>query len=195
MVEKALKGDEIACVESSLAELIYHRPCYDSHMEAERDKRPVEVTQGLLDYLNNCRLLVEADLSKSIEDNQAEAEGALDSIRRRRWMHEKSIDEIFVSLRKLQATTACMSILLNDKQKKEVSLRISTEEKRRSALAAKVGEAQDYRESEQRKVERKREKQTPEGKAIAQLMKTFGWTEDVARTHLQSMKSEGGSIQ
>lgn len=168
---------------------VSHKPCHDKKMATARDARPVEVTQGLLDYLNEIRLMVEPQLQYSIEDNQSTAEKKFNN-----YIHEKSIDEIFITLRKLQAVTACCSILLNDKQKKEVSIRINVEEKRRreTDLRSKVTSAEDYRKSEQYKLERKREKLTPEGKAIAQLMKTFGWSEDVARTHLKSMK---GSIQ
>lgn len=169
---------------------ISHKPCWDKKHEALMAQRPVEITQGLLDYLNEIRLMIDGDLSKTIDDNQSIAEAA-----QRKWMHNKSIDEIFMSLRKLQAITACCSIVLSERQKKEVSLRISTEEKRRRDAEQKsIGQgANEFRESEQKKLERKREKQTPEGKAIAQLMKTFGWTEDVARDHLKSMKS--ASIQ
>jgi len=180
-----LAGEVIAECLTSERE-ISHKPCWDKKHEALMAARPVEVTQGLLDYLNNVRLMIDGDLSKTIDDNQSIAEQA-----QRRWMHDKSIDEIFMSLRKMQAITACCSIVLNERQKKEVSLRISTEEKRRreAELKSQVLSAEDFRESEQKKLERKREKQTPEGKAIAQLMKTFGWNEEVAREHLKSMKA------
>lgn len=165
---------------------ISHDPCFDKKYEALAAARPVEVTQGLLDYLNNVRLMIEPEMSRSIEDNQSLAESHLQS-----WLHEKKIDEIYIALRKMQAVTACLSIVLNEKQKREVSVRISAEEKRKRDLdlKTKVGEAEQYRESEQKQVERKREKQTPEGKAIAALMKTFGWSEDAAREHLSSMKA------
>lgn len=180
-----LDGGVIAeCIRSERE--ISHKPCWDNKHAALMAARPVEVTQGLLDYLNEIRLMVDGDLSKTIDDNQSIAESA-----QRKWMHNKSIDEIFMSLRKLQAITACCSIVLNERQKKEVSLRISTEEKRRkdNELKSQVGSAEEYRETEQRKLERKREKLTPEGKAIAQLVKTFGWTEEVAREHIKTMKA------
>src|SRR5665213_862156 len=45
-----------------------HSTCYETYMQEEIQKRPVTITQGMLDYLNNWRLT--PDMTHSVESNQ-----------------------------------------------------------------------------------------------------------------------------
>lgn len=148
-----------------------HSTCHETYMQAEMAKRPVEITQGMLDYLNAWRLT--PDLSRSVEDNQSRAEHQT-----RKNVIDMNLEEKYVFLKMMQAATATISVILsNDKQSSEVKIRREQadieREKRSKDL---VADAQDIRLSQQAQDEKKRDKklltkQTPEGKLLNSFLK------------------------
>ena len=48
-----------------------HSTCHENYIQAEMARRPVEITQGMLDYLNVWRLT--PNLAYTIEENQSRA--------------------------------------------------------------------------------------------------------------------------
>lgn len=165
---------------------VSHLTCWNQKIEAELQQRPVTVTQAHLDYLNNCRLLVSPDLTRSVEQNQADADRALT-----RHVVDMSIDEQYILLKRLQSTCATMSILLrNNQEQMNVKIRREiTYEERLTRDRKLLADVEHGRESEQKQLERKRERATPEGKAIKALM-AIGLSEDQARESLKQGKKE-----
>lgn len=148
-----------------------HTTCNDSYMQAAMAARPVEITQGLLDYLNSWRLC--PDLTRSITENQTRAENAT-----RKNVVDFNHEERYVFLKMMQAVTATVSVIIaNDKQSSEVKLRREEWEKEREKRSKDlVADAQETRLSQQAQIEKKRDKklltkQTPEGKLLNQFLK------------------------
>lgn len=155
-----------------------HSPCWDEKMALEISTKSVTLTQGHLDYLNTMRFMVEADMELNDETNIQTGE-----IYTRRWMHTRSMDQVFVSLKKMQAACAQMSIALaRDRE---------AIQKRRSAQDAEkmiaVHSARNH--SEKVKIEKK-ERSSPEykrrEKAISAMMQFGGYSREEAQTLIES---------
>jgi hypothetical protein len=166
-----------------------HSTCHDTYMQAEMQKRPVEITQGLLDYLNNWRLT--PNLAQSIDHNQSRAEHQT-----RKNVIDMNHEEKYVFLKMMQAVTATISsIIANDKQSSEVKLRRDEWEKEREKRTKDlVADAENVRESQQAQVEKKKNKklltkQTPEGKLLNQFL-AMGMTLEQAKQMLGSAHKE-----
>ena len=172
-----------------------HSTCHDTFMQAEIAKRPVEITQGMLDYLNSWRLC--PDLSRTVEENQSRAEYAT-----RKNVIDMNLEEKYVFLKMMQAATATISVILsNDKASTEVKIRREQadieREKRSKDL---VADAEGTRISQQALIEKKKNKkllskQTPDGKLLNDFMK-MGMTLEQAKQMLGSAKQKAdGNIQ
>lgn len=165
-----------------------HSTCHERYMSEEISKRPIQITQGVLDYLNNMSLMMVPDLSRSEEDNCSLA----DSAGKKQWLHMSSLDEKYIALRKMQTVCAAWSIALkNDRETANVLIKreeFTMERLKRDA--EKMASVTEYRGSEQRKVEIKREKKTPDWKAITGLIATGAFTEETARAFLKEQKSK-----
>lgn len=98
---------------------VFHTYCHNAKLEADYKQKPATVTQEHLDMLNAANLMFQANLSWSVETNQKDAEHHA-----RKWMHEKSIDELFVSMKRLEAVAAMYSIALS-KEKDRIKIRLS----------------------------------------------------------------------
>lgn len=147
-----------------------HSTCHETFMQAEIAKRPVEITQGMLDYLNNWRLT--PDLTRSIAENQSRAEVAT-----RKNAVDMNHEELYVFLKMAQAVTAVVSVIISEnKSSAEVKLRREQWEKEREKRSKDlVEDAQETRVSQQAQVEKKKNKkllskQTPEGKLLNQFL-------------------------
>lgn len=148
-----------------------HSTCHETWMQAELAARPVTITQGMLDYLNSWRLT--PDLTRSIEENQRSAENQT-----RKNIVDMNHEERYVFLKKMQAATAVISVIIsNDKQSAEVKFRRDEWEREREKRSKDlVADAQETRLSQQAQVEKKRDKklltkQTPEGKLLNSFLK------------------------
>lgn len=172
-----------------------HSTCHETYMQAEISKRPVEITQGMLDYLNNWRLT--PDLTRSIAENQSRAEVAT-----RKNAVDMNHEELYVYLKMAQAVTAVVSVIISEnKSSAEVKLRRETWEKEREKRSKDlVEDAQETRLSQQAQVEKKRDKkllskQTPEGKLLNSFLK-MGMTLEQAKAMMATAhKKAGENIQ
>lgn len=148
-----------------------HSTCHETFMQAEMAKRPVTVTQGLLDYLNSWRLT--PDLSRSIEENQDRA-----SAQTRKNVVEMNQDERYILMRMMQAATGTISAIVSEgKSNTENKYRREQWEAEREKRSKDlVADAEETRLSQQAQVEKKRDKklltkQTPEGKLLNSFLK------------------------
>lgn len=167
-----------------------HITCHETRMREEIEKRPVTVTQGMLDYLNNISLMCTPNLSRNVEDNQTLAEGAAN----KQWLHLSSLEEKYVALKMMQAVTASWSILLsNDKKNLDINIRREEFDKdREKRHQERMDEVSGFRVSKQREVEIKREKKSPDWKAIQGLV-ACGMSEDAAREFIKTNKKTKGT--
>jgi len=166
-----------------------HSTCHETFMQAEIAKRPIEITQGMLDYLNSWRLT--PDLTRSIEENQSRA-----SVQTRKNAVDMNHEEIYVYLKMAQAVTATISVIISEnKSSVEVKLRRDaweTEREKRSKDL--VADAEETRVSQQALVEKKKtkkllSKQTPEGKLLNQFL-SMGMSLEQAKQMLGSAKQK-----
>lgn len=171
-----------------------HSQCEEKYQLALYEDRPITITQRELDYLNLCRTMVEGDVTGSIEDNQSKAERAVKDLhnlieKRNGSNHQRTIEECFLTLKKMQSISAVMSILIkgNADQFNLIIRREALDIRRKTEDAEKIAQAQEYRETQHVEKLKKREKGTLESKAIKALMKS-GLTEKMARAKLDEMK-------
>ena len=166
-----------------------HSTCHETYMQAEMAKRPVTITQGMLDYLNSWRLC--PDLTRSIDENQDRAANQT-----RKNVVEMNHEERYVFLKMMQAATATISVIIsNDKASTETKLRRDAwEAEREKRTKDLVQDAENTRLSQQAVVEKKKtkkllSKQTPEGKLLNQFLE-MGMTLEQAKQMLGSAKQK-----
>jgi len=167
-----------------------HSTCHETFMQAEIAKRPVTITQGMLDYLNSWRLC--PDLTRSIDENQSRAENQM-----RKNVVDMNHEERYVLLKQMQAATAVLSVIIsNDKASAETKLRRDEWEKEREKRTKDlVQDAQETRLSQQALIEKKKtkkllSKQTPEGKLLNQLLAMPNMTLEMAKQILGTAKQK-----
>lgn len=167
-----------------------HSTCYETYMQEEIKKRPVTITQGMLDYLNNWRLC--PDMSRTVESNQDAA-----SLQARKCVVDMNYDEIYVLLKMAQAFCGTISEIVSQNQQSDaLKLRIQKADAERSKRSSDlVKDAQETRISQQAQIEEKRTKKllaksTPEGKLLNMFMK-MGMTLEQAKHQLASSKKIG----
>lgn len=157
---------------------VSHLTCWQSWQEKEIAKRPITVTQETLDYLNRIRLIIEPNLQYSIEDNQSEAGRSAE-----RYMHERSIDEQFIALKRAQAACAAMSVCYHN-NKEQLNIRIKREETYEDRLRKDrklVDDAESVRSGQDEVKRKKREVLSGDAKAIKSLMSAMRCDESTAR--------------
>jgi hypothetical protein len=98
---------------------VYHEYCKNKKLEEDFKNKPVVITQGHLDMLNSANLMFQANLTWSVETNQKDAEHQA-----RKWMHEKSIEELFISMKRIEAIAAMYSIALS-KEKNRIQIKLA----------------------------------------------------------------------
>ena len=185
LIEKRLKehsassrGDKLEPSEPEKVE-IFHDYCRNLKLENDFKNRPVIVTQEHLDMLNSANLLFRPKMDLSVDTNQKEAEYLS-----HKFIHEMTLEEKFVALKRLEAVAAMWSIALS-KDKNRIQTKLAEQDR------IKYKELQ--RDSDKLEFEKKRERKnvtaalagnlTPEEKqrekAIAGLMK-IGFTREKA---------------
>lgn len=130
LIEKRIKEQRVSAsdlgpsndsIENPIS--IFHDYCYNKHLEEDYKQKPVTITQGHLDMLNAANLMFKAQMDLSVSTNQKQAE--LESYK---WMHEKSIEEIFVSIKRMEAVCAMWSITLS-KEKGRILTKLAEAER------------------------------------------------------------------
>jgi len=166
-----------------------HSTCHETYMAEEISKRPIEITQGMLDYLNSWRLC--PDMTRTIEENQSRA-----SIATRKNAVDMNHDELYVFMKMMQAVSGTISVIVSEnKQSNEIKLRREAFDKEREKRSKDlVEDAQEYRVSQQALVEKKKTKklltkQTPEGKLLNQFL-VMGMSLEQAKQMLGNAKQK-----
>lgn len=171
-----------------------HSTCYETYMQEEIKKRPVTITQGLLDYLNNWRLC--PDMTRTVESNQDTA-----SLQARKCIVDMNHDEIYTLLKMAQAFCGTISeIVSQNKESAETKLRrVRADAEREKRSKDLVKDAEGTRLSQQAQIEEKRTKKllaksTPEGKLLNMFMK-MGMTLEQAKHQLATSKKIGEGVE
>lgn len=137
---------------------VTHSTCYDERMALEFKKRPVTITQELLDWHNERRLIFDVSMDLSVNSNQTMAST---NFRNSRWVHEMKLEELYILMKRVEAIAAEASIMLTESKRKEaIRLEIHARDKKL------VDSAVEGRISVERAKEIKRNKFTPKEKAI-----------------------------
>lgn len=171
IVEREIRRGETVC----------HKPCEDKHnaeehkrMEEEFKHKPVMITQQHLDYLNRINLMFAANLDLSVETNQKEA-----SLQTGLWVVNMDIEQLYMTLKRMEAITAMVSIAVSRDKNKAISLIKQREDD-------KFREVKEYREKQETKKTEKTEKiaptgekkpritgETPQAKAIRKMVESY----------------------
>lgn len=102
---------------------VYHDYCHSKKLEADFKALPVTITQGHLDMLNAANLMFRANVQLSVATNQKEAELAAN-----KFIHEMSLEEKFITLKRLEAVAAMWSIALS-KDKARIQTKLAEQER------------------------------------------------------------------
>jgi glutamyl/glutaminyl-tRNA synthetase len=131
-------------------------------MAAEFRKRPVTITQELLDWHNERRLIFDVNKDMSVNSNQTMAST---NFRNSRWVHEMPLEDLYILMKRLEALAAEASIMLTESKRKE-TIRLEIQQRDKKL----VDDVVNGRVTEERKKEIKRNKFTPKEKAINAMM-------------------------
>lgn len=141
---------------------VSHSTCYDEQMAIEFKKRPVTITQELLDWHNERRLIMDENMSMTVNANQTMAST---NFRNSRWIHNKSLEELYMIMKRMEAMAAEASIMLTESKRKE-AIRLEIHQRDKKLVESAV----EGRISVERAKEIKRNKFTPKEKAINAMM-------------------------
>lgn len=176
--QEGLQTDRLLeCVEKGIP--ASHLTCYSEKMELEIRQKPVTITQELLDWHNERRLIFDINSMLTVNANMTMA---ATNFRNSRWIHQLSHDDLFLVMKRLEAVAAEASIILSETKKRDTIKK--DREIRDKQLIKEAGEG---RVSEQREREVKRNRYTPEEKAIKAMM-TIGLDRDAAIEELTKQK-------
>ena len=142
--------------------IVSHSTCYDQRMNEELKRRPVTITQELLDWHNERRLIF--DINGMLTAN-ANMTIASTNFRNSRWIHELSLDDLYLVMKRLEACAAEASIILSESKQKE-KIKKDRDTRDKDLLKASA----EGRVTEQREKEIKRNRFTPDEKAIKAMM-------------------------
>ena len=123
---------------------IFHDYCRNMKLENDFKNKPVTITQEHLDMLNSANLLFRPKMDLSVETNQKESE-----FLSHKFIHEMTLEEKFVALKRLEAVAAMWSIALS-KDKNRIQTKLAEQDR------IKYKELQ--RDSDKLEFEKKREK-------------------------------------
>jgi|SRR5580693_6241824 hypothetical protein len=167
----------LQCIEKGIPPT--HLTCYDQKMEQELKQKPVTITQELLDWHNERRLIFDINNMLTVNANMTMA---ATNFRNSRWIHQLSHDDLYLVMKRLEAVAAEASIILSETKKRD-SIKKDRELKDKQLIK----EAGEGRVTEQREKEIKRNRYTPEEKAIKAMM-SIGLDRDAAIEELTKQK-------
>lgn len=118
---------------------IAHQRCEDHHFQQELKKRPVEVSQKLLDYLNQVNLMFSAKINLSLETNGKEAAYIAGLL-----AVDMTFDQLAIVIRRMEFATAAFSMILSkNKGQKQLAMDLIDSRERE-----KFKEVTDYRDKQ-----------------------------------------------
>lgn len=194
---------------------ISHAPCFSEAMDREMQKRPITITQGLLNHINQrlamtgCRATTSGlesllDISLSVELNQQVGEIAVHQV-----INTMSPDEKFLLSKVLQNTAVTCSLLIQkDARVREVQTEIKQRDRkayeqvlkqRENAGKEQQQKAVESQEKAIKQINREAERQDPTGmlaarrKAIESMVKAVpGMTIEMAT---QIVQAQSGTVK
>lgn len=187
LIEKRIRNSRSNDVNEEGPITIYHDYCHSRKLEQDFAKTPVTITQGHLDMLNAANLMFRANVGLSVATNQKEAE-----LMAHKFVHEMTLEEKFISLKRLEAVAAMWSIALS-KQKDKIQIQLDERERIKHKEIQQAGQVLEYEKKRDKKrvAEAKAGLLTPEEKqrekAIASLMK-LGLSREAAINTLGATK-------
>lgn len=174
--------------DSSLSPItVAHQYCINKKLEDDFKSKPVTITQAHLDMLNAANLMFQANLSWSVETNQKEAEHQA-----RKWMHEKSIEELFISMKRLEAVAAMYSIALS-KEKNRIQIRLSEIERINLKDLKNEGDRIEFEREKIKKREKEAVRLSPELRAQENAIKAMallGMSREEALASIELQKAK-----
>jgi hypothetical protein len=179
-------SDEPLTNESSKI-LVYHPYCHTQKLEADFKNKPVIITQGHLDMLNAANLLFKPNLELSVQTNQKQAE-----YQSHKFIHEMTLEEKFIALKRLEAVAAMWSIALS-KDKHRIQIQLDEKERIKHKELQQEGDKLEYEKKRQRKnvTAALAGNLTPEEKQFEKAVAAFmrlGMSRDTAIIQLEAMK-------
>lgn len=169
--------------------IVYHPYCHTVKLENDFKNKPVVITQGHLDMLNAANLLFRAKTDLSVSTNQKEAEHMS-----HKFIHEMTLEEKFISLKRLEAVVAMWSIALS-KDKARIQIQLDEKERIKHKELQQTGDRLEYEKKREKKLNtaRKDPSMSPEErqkeKAITAFMKIGNMDRETAMAQL-GMTSE-----
>lgn len=154
-----------------------HTTCYD---EKITEKITVVITQELLDWHNERRLMFDPNPDLTVNANMMMA---ATNFRNSRWIHEMDHDNLFLTMKRLEAVAAEASMILSESKKRDEIKK--NREKRDKDL---IKSASEGRVTEQREKEIKRNRYTPDEKAIKTMIEACGMTREQAVEEITKQK-------
>jgi hypothetical protein len=124
-IEKAISASSRGSVDSPQSPQefqpinVAHQYCINQKLEQDFKQKPVTITQAHLDMLNAANLMFQANLTWSVETNQQDAVHHAHKM-----MHEKSVAELFITMKRIEAVAAMYSIALS-KEKNRIQIQLS----------------------------------------------------------------------
>lgn len=168
---------------------IYHFPCHQQKLENDFKTTPVTITQAHLDYLNSAAQMFEPNMQVSILTNQKLAGNAS-----RKFVHEKTVEEIFMMIRRMEAIAAEWNIALN-KEKTRIENSLRDLERVQLKDLQNSEERVEFEQKRIKKREREALKLSPElrarEKAISAFMKLMGMDRETAERMHDSQSGKG----
>jgi len=161
IVEKLHKSSKIIC----------HQPCEDKHFEQEFKNKPVLVTQAHLDFLNKVNLMFAANLELSPETNQKEA-----ALMASLWAVDMKLDQLFITVKRMEAITASLSIVLSRDKTRALNMISETERRKFEEVQEYRKKQSDPKEPKEKKVQSIREpkvKMSPDERNHVNMIKAF----------------------
>lgn len=167
--------------------IMVHPRCREERMANEMKKRPIDVSQEMLDFYNEQNLLFQPNLELSPTVNQQVAANLGDAFFKK-WIKDETLEEQYVRLKRMEAITIAFSLLID---KKKARAAVDEHEVKRIRRQAK-----EEKDKQEVKLQEKRERLDPaaraQRKALEAIM-SLGMSEEQA---LEFMKGQQkGKVQ
>lgn len=179
---KSLKEDLETNPESSLHPTFQHQSCFSELERESLRNETITISKALFDKLNSARLLIDANMDLSTKVNQEEA--ALLTVR---WLHEKTFEEQYVSLLRIESIASAMSLAVG-KKRRDLETKLQSFDKERMEKVETYRQINTTEHKRKATKEQKTEKQA--NKAIQFLMDSAGLTKEEAEKSLTEMKTK-----
>lgn len=190
LIEKRLRDHSASSrdsvLEPSTKPEIFHDYCKNQKLENDFKNHPVVITQAHLDMLNAVNLMFRPNTDLSLMTNQKEAE-----LHSHKFVHEMTLEEKFITLKRLEAVAAMWSIALS-KDKQRIQIQLDEKERVKHKELQHEGQRLEYEKKRERKAisTALSGNATPEEKQREKAIMAFtklGMTREIAIQQLDSI--------